>query len=388
MADSYREQIVKDIKTALLTISTANGFNNTIASVQRPEQDGNSFSSSPMAIIVEGDEEGQDGPVELITKTLQIIIIAQMRQDTATDTRSANEVLNSFAVDIHKAVMSDRTRNSIALDTKFISESQLQVEEGQPELARLIEFEVSYRHHNTDPTGVQLYTGPFTESTVSGMRAWFKADHPTLLALAQDAVIPNWPDSSSNGVLLEQAVAAQRPTIKKNYKNGRQVVHFDRWKATFVEDLTFSNPNPMTIYLVFQFWGNWQAATAEYIIDGGAWNQNAILRNEAVAKLYHYAGAQYGEFNSPDPELNFHIWRSFWNNTASYAEVDGAGRMTGNPGWQTPTGFCIGDVGNLGHNGTFNSNIDVAEVLIYGGDVSAADNTKILNYLNNKWAIY
>ena len=57
MADSVREQIVSNIATALGNVTTGNGYNNTLVSVQRFQQSGLSVSSVPTAVVnFEGEQ--------------------------------------------------------------------------------------------------------------------------------------------------------------------------------------------------------------------------------------------------------------------------------------------------------------------------------------------
>ena len=57
MADTIRELIQQNIDTVLKTIQAANGYDNTMASVQRWEQNGNSLRLVPCIIQIPGIED-------------------------------------------------------------------------------------------------------------------------------------------------------------------------------------------------------------------------------------------------------------------------------------------------------------------------------------------
>jgi hypothetical protein len=143
---------MKNIKTTLEGITTGAGYNNTIVSVQRSKQSGQATVATPCIIIMAGDEEATDVPDPLITKLLTVFLFCIARQDDVTDTRSGDEVLNAFQADVEKALLTTRTRGGYAIDTQPLASIELDIEEGFPELSRLLKTEVHYRQLNTDPT--------------------------------------------------------------------------------------------------------------------------------------------------------------------------------------------------------------------------------------------
>lgn len=151
MADSIRELIIKNIVTTLQGITTGAGYNNTIVSVQRPMPDGNTFTSWPMILVLEGEDQVVQENNPHLTHDLTVGIVFMTRINPASDSRSINEVLNSLERDVHKALMVDRHRGANALDTVWVDELPYHAEEGQPELARLMVYSIRYRHQATDP---------------------------------------------------------------------------------------------------------------------------------------------------------------------------------------------------------------------------------------------
>lgn len=155
MTDSRRELIMKHIQATLQGVTVALGYANTLLAVERVLQAGQSLQS-PMAYVLEGDDDiinseasGQSGL--LLHRTLNVGVVLVVQQDTATDSRSASEVMNSLIVDIQKAMQVDHTRGGYAIDTHESSISAVQIEEGQPVLSSTVAYRIDYRHRRTDP---------------------------------------------------------------------------------------------------------------------------------------------------------------------------------------------------------------------------------------------
>lgn len=157
MADSVRELILKDIVTTLQTVTVANGYGNTLQSVQRFQQGGQVLSETPMVVVMEGEDQVSaqgplSGSVGLTTRNLTVNTVLIHRQDDETDARPATEVMNSLVADVQKAMLTTFSRGGHAIDTTELGIGELDAEEGQPELVQTIAFRVQYRHRFDDPT--------------------------------------------------------------------------------------------------------------------------------------------------------------------------------------------------------------------------------------------
>lgn len=148
---------MKNVQTTLATITVANGYNNTVASVQRFNQAGQVLADTPVLILMQGgDNVDNEGPLagasSLVTRSVSISVVIIHRQDLDVDTRSAAEAMNSLIQDVQKAMQVDYTRGSYALNTSEIGIGELDAEDGEPELVQTVAFKLSYRHRRTDPT--------------------------------------------------------------------------------------------------------------------------------------------------------------------------------------------------------------------------------------------
>lgn len=157
MADSIRETIMKNVQSTLEGITVAAGYANTIQSVQRYRQAGQDVRLAPGALVSEGDEEIDEGPLSgangLVTKRLTVGVLLYARQEP-TDTKSGDEVINSLQADVEKALATTYTRGGKAIDTKEVGNGRLDPEDGVPELNRLLIYELHYRHRREDPTSL------------------------------------------------------------------------------------------------------------------------------------------------------------------------------------------------------------------------------------------
>ena len=153
MADSVREQIMKHMQSTLEGITVENGYANTLRSVQRFRQDGQELANLPAAILIEGsDDVEQNGPLELISRSLTVSVVLIQQQDTDTDARSASEIMNSLVADVQTAMQVDHRRGGVAIDTTEAGIGEMNVDEGQPELMVSVAYRIAYRHQRTDPT--------------------------------------------------------------------------------------------------------------------------------------------------------------------------------------------------------------------------------------------
>ena len=144
---------MKHVRTTLLGVTTANGYGNQLQSVQRFQQDGQQLADVPLVVLMEGgDDVDDERPIELTSRALTVSVVVIHRQDTAVDSRSASEVMNSLIADIQKAMQADETRGGLAIHTIEQGVGEIDVQEGEPELMQAISYRILYRHRRVDPT--------------------------------------------------------------------------------------------------------------------------------------------------------------------------------------------------------------------------------------------
>ena len=156
MADSVRERIMKNVQSALQSITVTNGFSTTLNSVDRVLQQGQTLAP-PMAILAEGmDDVLGGGPLSgangLISRELTLAVRLVVQQDTDVDSRSASEVLNGLLADVQKKMQEDYSRGGLAVNTEEVGVEPVQMEEGVPVVYLDAMFKIHYRHSRVDPT--------------------------------------------------------------------------------------------------------------------------------------------------------------------------------------------------------------------------------------------
>lgn len=148
---TIRERILANIKTTLEAITIANGYVNTIASVQRWDKRGNPLRQVPCIVINAGQEEKQMSPNPYFTCRLSVYLDVWIRQDEA-DATATDVILSGILGDIEKALMIDNTRGGFAIDTNIKNNVPFETVEGQPHAGLTIELEVLYQHTQSDPS--------------------------------------------------------------------------------------------------------------------------------------------------------------------------------------------------------------------------------------------
>ena len=151
MPASVREQVVANIATALGNVTTANGYENTLASVQRFTQDGLTLSSVPYAVVTMDSERKSVGPNDRTTCDLDVNVDVWAVHDTDTYTGSTATLVDSLAADCEKAIMQDTSRGGKARDTYIDSVTPFRLAEGQPYVGATVSVRITYVHDLKDP---------------------------------------------------------------------------------------------------------------------------------------------------------------------------------------------------------------------------------------------
>lgn len=156
MADSIQEQIIKKIYLAMSEITTTNGYENTLVSVQRLNQNGIDLANVPALLVREGscEPDMSKSPFPFVQRRMEMVLVVVTRQDdtaSSTDARSGAEQLNSLVADVETRLAASRNWDGLASDTEPPSYLEVEVESIVPHLARGMQFGVTYRHLRTNP---------------------------------------------------------------------------------------------------------------------------------------------------------------------------------------------------------------------------------------------
>lgn len=153
MPDSIQERIMKKIAQAMSEITVANGYANTLESVQRHNQSGINLQSVPAVVLREGDcnAELEKTAYPYVRRRLEFFLVVMTRQDEEHDARSGGEILNSLIADIERRVAASPNWDGLAIMTDPPSYLAIDVEATTPHLSRALRYETVYTHLRTDP---------------------------------------------------------------------------------------------------------------------------------------------------------------------------------------------------------------------------------------------
>lgn len=216
----------------------------------------------------------------------------------------------------------------------------------------------------------------FDPRSITGLAAWFDAADASTVTLVNDAV-SQWNDKSGNGRNASQSTANNRPTYADT-RNGRSVITFNGTSHTLTTG-SFTQNQPSTMFLVAR-WASNASGTGGNAVDGFLSNRAGLYRR-TTNNWGMFAGT---ELFSGTPDTNWHQFAGIYNSTSSALRVDGSQLTSGNVGSQNVTsGLALGS-----YNGTtsfFGGSI--AEMLFYGGALSASQISSVERYLRSKWAL-
>jgi len=153
MTDSVHEQILQKVVDYLATISIANGYQNDIASIQRPGVEGQTFVNMPLLYVADGEDAVQRDKRagETIYRQMELFITVGARP-TDLETRSGSAVLNSPCADVERCLMTDPTLGGLAVRIDNPDFMEAAFEDDRPHLAKAMRFTIDYRHKYRDPT--------------------------------------------------------------------------------------------------------------------------------------------------------------------------------------------------------------------------------------------
>jgi len=156
MPDYVFEAGMKQVKARLETIQVANGYQNTVESVQRQAWEGQDLVVSRAIYIKEGAEE----VVEQVASGVNVLLRCKRRVNLAifarpaeNDTLKPDEIMNSLAGDVVKAMLTPpRTFGGYFEFVTLVERLPLDAEEAKTHLAEGIGIDVHYRYRADDPT--------------------------------------------------------------------------------------------------------------------------------------------------------------------------------------------------------------------------------------------
>lgn len=148
MAEPIVEQICSNVLSTLQGITVANGYQYDLI-VEREARRGNQ-PRHLLVVLHQLDPQEVEDEVTLKHGWIQPFMLDVFISIPESDSTAPDLVLNRITADIHKALMVDRYRGGLALETMIRGWQAFATLEGDLE-GREVRFDVQYRHAYTNP---------------------------------------------------------------------------------------------------------------------------------------------------------------------------------------------------------------------------------------------
>jgi len=146
MSDHRRETILENIKTTLEAVTSL-----STASIQRWNHRGNPTVTIPTIVIASGREEKERMTPQMICR-FSVFIDVYFRQDDTNAALDTDTLLNALLLDIEKALSANHTLTGACENLIERAVSPFEVVDQPPQCGMTLEYEVLYRHKETDPS--------------------------------------------------------------------------------------------------------------------------------------------------------------------------------------------------------------------------------------------
>jgi hypothetical protein len=193
--------------------------------------------------------------------------------------------------------------------------------------------------------------------------------------------VSQWNDLSGNGYHALQELQTSKPLLVAGGLNSKPVLKFNGENFMIANfGKTLSQPN--TMYIVLNITGT---NTSQYFFDGIAINfRNYIGFLPLSTGFTINSGSNIYYPTTKLPPMIYTIWNTVYRGTNSIVRENNIQVMSGNTGTNGLTGLTIG--ASRGGGASYITG-NIAELIYYNKVLSAYQNTQVINYLNNRYAI-
>ena len=193
-------------------------------------------------------------------------------------------------------------------------------------------------------------------------------------------------DLTANQDHVNQAVAGNKPTLRLNVLNGLPVMRFDG-TADYLQG-AFTNggalAQPFTVFAVAQLDASVvNDDVTRFMVDGDdATNRLGLYKTSTTAPDAWGIYAGTGLLGSA-ADTDWNIWTGLFNGVSSQFWHNGISEASGNAGAHQPDGISIGT--SSGFTSFWKG--DIAEIIIYAGNLPTADKNQVGSYLGQRYGI-
>lgn len=231
-------------------------------------------------------------------------------------------------------------------------------------------------------------SGAFSPSNLSNLLFWFDGSDASTIFQDTTKTIPvtanadpvgNWEDKSANGFDVMEAVAANQPSYRTNVQNGLSAVRF----SGTADRLSWSAPHSVNDFTLY-FCGKLTAIRGYILGSNGAASDDFVEVLEGLnTNRFRAGGGAVISLTTAYAVNNLAIITFRRSGTDVSIYLNGVIEDTDTQG-NLLTFLSLGQLRAAGSYFTG----DMFEVFMYSRSLLDAERTLIINYLNEKWAIF
>lgn len=226
-----------------------------------------------------------------------------------------------------------------------------------------------------------LIAGYFSPRNIPNLAFWVDASNAGSITIATG--VSQWNDLSGNGRNLTQATTTKQPALQSAALNGKDYVQFDGTSDIMSNTGWTSVSNPITICGVSRIRSSGAFFGPVGQFGTGSFGISHVFDSGVGGAAYR----MYSSASIAGSAPVFNVWNYFtveWNGASSFARASAASIIgTGDAGSSTASGYYLG--ANQPESIFFP--VDVAEICIYAGALTAAQYGVVEGYLKAKWGL-
>ncbi len=217
--------------------------------------------------------------------------------------------------------------------------------------------------------------------SISGLVLWLRADD---LSLSNGDPVSSWTDRSSSAANAAQATAGAQPTYQTNQINGRAVVRFSN---TATKDyMTGTLPTGYGDLAVFVAARMSNVSSADGVFFGFGSNDPSLLSSGGNFAVDDGGVGAFSDLSLTNSQaFLLTLWRSAsvgYLASRNGSVTNDSAKFVGFS--NTATSYSLGS--SNGSVGMLDG--DIAEIIVYNSDLTGANRTAVLQYLNSRYAAY
>jgi hypothetical protein len=218
----------------------------------------------------------------------------------------------------------------------------------------------------------------------AGLQLWYEADS---LSEQDGAPVLTWPDGSGFGRDLIAFTSGQAPSMHRGAINGKAALEFDGANSLMkTYNSTFTIAQPDTFFVVYKSLDA-NSPTRAFVFDSRDSSTRQVFGkpDAGEARLYANLDLDFPGVGYPFPA--FELFSGTFNGASSVLFRDGSQLGGGNAGGSPLAGLAVGGLSTAGQYGYDFSHIQVAEMLVYSGAMSATDRQTMSDWLTQKYQL-